>query len=118
MKGEYPNLPLIEERFSMIIADSLARKVGGEKLFAPYFTAEVWLQSFPNTAGLFQRPGTVSGQAFSDYYITVMYERNTEIYGVFQGNDSVYRVTEANETFLNDVKNRRVKDIGDAEKEY
>ena len=103
---EYPNLPLVQERFEHLIMPELLKEKEtrkqkaaqeGQKQYGRYlipaYRADVFLQSFPNTAGLHQAAGVISGQAFTDYYITVIYEEHTNIYGVFQGDHPVYKVT-------------------------
>lgn len=105
MYKEYPNLPLVEERFKNILSAKLkqAREESSDKWFRPEFDAEVFSQTFPNTAGLLEEGGTVSGQMITTYYITVMYEARTKIYGVFQGDKFVYMVENANDDFLEDI---------------
>ena len=129
MLAEYPNLPLVQERFQNAIYERLLEKkaeIQREKetenrhifWIGPKYRADVFMQTWANTAGGFQEPGMVSGQALTEQYTTVMYEQVTEIYGVFFGNRLCYLVDNANDAFLEDLKNRNMCCLGDAKNRY
>ena len=122
MTAEYPNLPLIEERFANAIQKDITEKkeqekAAGNKWYRPAFEAQVFLQTFPNTAGIFENGG-ISGNAITPMYITVIEELTTGIIGVFGGNTAAYLVTDANDLFCEDVKNRTVKTRKEAAEVY
>lgn len=108
MRGDYPNLPLIEEKFrnipkvaSAIWEAALIVKARSNLPFITDIRCETFMQSFPNAAGIFENGG-VSGQAFTDQYITVIWEVNTRIYAVFGGNRLAYCIQNPTDRFLED----------------
>ena len=119
MYKEYPNLPLIEEKFLNILktyklVDSKNRMVKPQGAY-PDFEAQVFLQNFPNTACLFSQRGMVSGQSFMYAYITVIEEKNKKIYAVFCGNRIAFIKQYPNDAFFEDIKNHNVKTLGEIE---
>ena len=101
--SEYPNFELIRNRFRDVIFEETKKKDNGS--YFPKYELESFCQSFPNTAGLFSRPGAMSGQAVTTYYVTVISEIQLGIYGIFQGNDLVYIVKDPEkEIFSRDIK--------------
>ena len=119
----YPNLPLIEERFKSAIAKEIKEKKEqgkqeGKYMPSPHFSAIVFPETFPNSAGVFFDTGTVSGQAMTEQYITVMHESLTDIYAVFGGDRIAYVVEDPSETFFNDLDSRQIRTIGGARKAY
>ena len=115
--SEYPNLPLIEERArACILEEGRFPSCVDPRKFR--FDAQVFSQRFPNTAGLFAESGCLSGQAFTKYYITIMYEAVTESYVVFQTNEPVYIVNNANDDFYDDVYSQEMATIDIARERY
>ena len=57
----YPNLELIEYKFW----EKVKSDYGFSENIIPYFKFDVFLQTWPNTALGFSKPGYVSGQAFN-----------------------------------------------------
>lgn len=104
MHPEYPNLPLIEYIFNQVFRNA---HVG----VRPDIKATVFLQTFPNTARIFEDGRGFSGQAFCDEYITVMWCENTKIYAVFGGNKLAYYVEKPNQKFFDDLKNHDMKTV-------
>lgn len=118
---EYPNLELIEyklkeeayERFMPYLANAYFIK----------YKAEVFMQTWVNTATGFDFDGCVSGQAFTDEYTTVMEmswaekrkdskgweDSKFKIYGVFFGNKMAYVFVNPNKLFFDDWKNKQMK---------
>lgn len=58
------------------------------------------------------------GDAMTDAYTTVFFEPLTETYIVFFGDKACYEVQNANEKFLNDLKNHCLASLSVARKEY
>ena len=115
MHGSYPNLPLVEERFAALIAEQIKEKQSDSNNFCvPDYDVLVFRQTWPDTAGIFSRPGCMSGQAFTTSYVTVIHELYTDIYGVFNGNNPVYLVTNPNQKFLDDISRHCICSIGEA----
>lgn len=106
MHTEYPNLPLVEERFQntphLRKAVEEYKKKTDSKYFIPEYDCVVFPQTFPNTAGIFEKGG-LSGQAFTKQYITVISEQNTQVYGVFGGDYLAYIVEDPKEVFFEDI---------------
>ncbi len=82
----------------------------------------VFPQVWGNTAGGFSEPGMMAGQAFTTQYTSVFYaempKTGKEHYFVFFDNEPAYIVSEANEIFLEDLKNMRLKSKYEAKKVY
>ena len=125
MKPEYPNLELIEYIFDQKLLEHYPEVMKVAKF--PKYRAEVFCQSWPNTAGGFDAPGYVSGQAITDQYTTIMemtwsirrddgsfYDSSDEIYGVFFANNFGYLVPNPNSVFFSDKANRNMKCYGDS----
>lgn len=83
---------------------------------------DMFPQTWPDTAGGFSEPGMVAGQAFTTQITTIMrvyvHDTEEEYYGVFFGSKPAYIVDHANETFFEDLKNRRIKSKYEAGKVY
>ena len=114
MRGEYPNLPLIEERFKnipkvreILESQALEAKKNGDYYYAE-FDCDVFSQTFPNTAGIFENGG-MSGQAFTGMYITVIHAEGTDAYGVFGGNRGAYLIIDPSEEFFSDLQARHME---------
>ena len=119
MQKEYPNLPLIEERFQNKIAKYLeeAKKEAGKSWIGPDYDIQVFSQIFPNTAGIFENGG-ISGQAMTDMYVTVIEERHTGLYGVFGGNYLAYLVKNPDDRFFDDILKKDVATCRGARERY
>lgn len=133
MKAEYPNLELIEYKFKEVL--SIFKKKyesPDEPWFIDKLSADVFLQTWSNTATGFDKENYVSGQAFTDAYTTVFratwvkeiekyqYERvdDVVVYGVFFGNNLAYTVTNPNGHFYNDLEQRDMYSQKYALREY
>lgn len=124
MRDEYPNYPLIEERFKNFpIFQKLWKetydKQGKESrvAFLPDIRMETFYQNFPNTAGIFENGG-FSGQAFILQYITVVHELNTDVHAVFGGNRMAYLVQDANDFFYQDIQAKHMATLREAQARY
>lgn len=118
----YPNLPLLEHKFLTHLMENGDCKVvetrEGEKYVDTNFEClGVFIQNWPNTAGLFD-DGGFSGQMICDYYTTVFVEHKSECYAIFQDNDLVYTVGRPSEELLEDIKNHDLKAYLYAKKRY
>lgn len=60
----------------------------------------------------------IGGRALTKAYTTVIYERVTDRYYVFFGPDLCYVVSEANEAFLEDLKNHQLVSLSESFKKY
>lgn len=128
--AEYPNLELIEYIFKQKAHEQFPDLLQGVRF--PKFTADVFLQTWPNTATGFDKPGTVSGQAFTEAYTTVMkmtwYVRNEDgkyhinesdpIYAVFFGNRPAYVVFRPTEQFFKDLNRKNMASVMDSKRVY
>ena len=119
MHTEYPNLPLIEERFQNKIAKYLeeAKKEAGKSWIGPEYDVQVFSQIFPNTAGIFENGG-FSGQAMTKMYVTVIEELHTGLYGVFGGDRLAYLVKDPGDRFFADVLKKDIATCREAKAQY
>jgi len=121
-EGKYPDL----EYFETILLGNL-RNLHPEAFKTSFWQPQAELvdmfpQIWPDTAGGFSEPGMVAGQAFTTQFTTVMrvyvHDTKEEYYGVFFGNRPAYIVSNANEVFFEDLRNRQLKSKYEAEKVY
>ncbi len=122
LKGKYPDLEYMEAVLLGIM----------QKLYPDAFQKSFWApqaelvamfpQTWPNTACGFSEPGTIAGDAFTTEVTTVfkvyVHDVKEEYYGVFFGNRPAYIVEHANDAFLTDLKNHRLKSRYDAKENY
>lgn len=129
MKGNYPNLELIEYQAYIAIKNTqeLLKKFEDAKAKQGRFTrldfvAEVFIQMWGNTCTAFDicpdGSPTIGGCAMTEAYTTVMHERTTDIYFVFVDNKLCYYVENANQAFLTDLKEHNIKSLSEAKKVY
>ena len=110
MNKEYPNLQLLEYISEQEVFEKYKEVLNDSKYLT--FRAQVFIQSWPNTATGFDLKGGCSGQAFTDEYTTVfeigwyMLDENKKwkevddrIYTVFFGNRLAYSFLNPNKTF-------------------
>ena len=115
MSAKYPNLELLEYKIGEYVGDVY------ESSYLVYCRADMFLQSWPNTAGGFSRPGMLSGQAITDEYTTVFMVRdqfNNIFYAVCFGDHFGYYIREPNDQFFEDLKNRRMCRVYEADDRY
>lgn len=125
---KYPNLELIEYIFKNKIHELYAEELSEEVLAG--CTAEVFMQTWPNTATGFSEPGVCSGQAMTNEYTTIMmydwsytkddneWHRGEPIYGVFFGNRFGYAVMEPKYEFFEDWKKKNMQSVFNAKETY
>ena len=124
MRRGYPNLELLEYKAKRYAFDVHQDVLHDAKY--PSLKADVFMQTWANTATGFDMFSVASGQAFTDEYTTVMelswcdkemkYVED-KIYIVFFGNRLAYMYLNPNEQFFEDLKNRNMKSQKES-KEY
>lgn len=121
-EGKYPDLEYMEA----VLLGNI------QKLHPSAFQKSFWApqaelvamfpQTWPNTACGFSEPGMIAGAAFTTEITTVfrvyVHDEKEEYYGVFFGNRPAYIIEHANDTFLTDLKNHRLKSRYDAKEIY
>ena len=121
MYKKYPNLPLLENKFLMILQNKNVLQeieMGGKKYPKTNFEClGVFIQNWVNTAGLFENGG-FSGQALTTYYTTVFVEHMSGYYAIFQNNDLVYTISNCSEELLEDIQNHDIKCFKEAKGRY
>ena len=121
MYPKYPNLPLLENKFLMYLKEDNSCKHieldGKEYPKCSFECLGVFLQTWPNTAGLFE-DGGCSGQALSSYYTTVFIEHESHHIAVYQNNELVYVLTGMNKAFQEDLNNHTIEPIKIARTRY
>ncbi len=118
----YPDLYYIEKVFLEEVKKAYSKIFDNEKTKGHSITADVFVQNWCNTATGFDLGNSVSGQAFTQEYTTVMrlhwweldkktgtFEPWNFLYGVFFGERPAYFCTNPTAEFEKDLKNRRMK---------
>jgi hypothetical protein len=133
MINRLPNLELLEYQANLYFNNSETCKQKleqirnnsnqkGANFIRPYFTFDVFTQTWSNTATAFDIDddghATMGGCAMTTAYTSVAHEMITDTYFVFVDNRICYMVENANEKFLNDLKNRQLESLSVAKKEY
>lgn len=129
MKPSYPNLELMEYKAFIAFKDNeeLLKKFEEAKekrrRFAGFdFVAEVFTQMWGSTCTAFDvcEDGSpaIGGCAMTEAYTVVIHERLTDTYFVFVNNKLCYYVENANQTFLDDLKEHRIKPLSEAKNVY
>lgn len=114
---KYPNLELIEKTFKEKVKEKYPSVFDAINQWHKC-TADMFIQTWYNTATGFDLEPVYSGQAFTDEYTTVMrlqwLERSNidnklhtkSLYGVFFGNKLAYILRNENQKFEFDLKDR------------
>ena len=102
-----PCLPLLKERF----LNKIKNDIKDTTIKYPRVKMNMFLQTWSSTALGFNGWG---GQAFTDAYTTVIEEINTGYFGVFFDERLAYIVKYPNEIFQNDLKNKDMKSVLEA----
>lgn len=114
MRGEYPNIELLEYKAKVYLSkDEEFVEQSKDKMLD--FEAIVFPQTWGSTALGF---GGFGGQAMTRAYTTVIHEIRTDTYVVFFGSKAAYKVTDANENFLQDLKNHFLVSVNEAHGRY
>lgn len=129
MKPSYPNLELMEYKAFIAFKDNeeLSKKFEEAKekhgRFAGFdFVAEAFTQVWGSTCTAFDicEDGSpaLGGCALTEAYTVVIHERLTDTYFVFVNNRLCYYIEDANQTFLDDLKEHNIKPLSEAKKVY
>lgn len=132
MKTNYPNLELLEYKTMLLIEqdEKVKEKLQNywkdkpfkTKKLNPDLVVEVFLQTWSDTCLGFdvddEGNAMWGGQAFTDAYTTVFKERYTDTYYVFFDSRICYKVEDANEVFLEDLRHHHLKPLSDAKRYY
>ena len=136
-----PNLQLIGERFYFNIIDNINKKIKeNQEIILAQTTANpdvylenpkpkeypefellgVFYQSWPNPYGLKLDEEEVTSEESEvyTYYTTVMYERLTDTYGIFQNNELAYLVEGSSNRLLIDIDNNDIQCLKIAKHRY
>lgn len=115
---KYPNLELIEKTFKEKVKEKYPSIFDISNQWHKC-TADVFIQTWGNTATGFDLEPVCSGQAFTDEYTTVVrlewYELSNgvlclkQVYGVFFGNKLAYILKSPNQKFEFDLRDRQMK---------
>jgi len=117
---KYPNLELIEQTFKEKVKEKYPSAFDANSQWRKC-TADMFMQTWSNTATGFDLEPVCSGQAFTDEYTTVMklewYELSSvdnklhpkSLYGVFFGNKLAYILRSLNQKFEFDLRDRQMK---------
>lgn len=129
MKPSYPNLELLEYKTLIAFKENkeLFDKFKDVKAKHGRFTnldfvVEVFSQMWGSTCTAFDvcEDGSpaIGGSAMTEAYTVVIHERLTDTYFVFVNNKLCYYVENANQTFLDDLKEHRIKPLSEAKNVY
>lgn len=128
MNPTYPNLELIEYKFRQALNtdEEFMEKVNKIKSESKHFFADYDVVVFPQVWGStctgFDecKDGlpAIGGSAMTKEYTTVICENRTQTFAVFFGNRICYLVTDANENFMNDLKNQNMSGLHLAKSRY
>lgn len=123
-----PNLELVLYKAQQLLANdkefvqTLADLKEQGKNFYIDFDMEVFSQMWGSTSTGFDVTDTgeptVGGSAMTEEYTVVIHERTSDCYCVFFGEQPCYKVTNANEDFLNDLRNHNMASLSEAKKRY
>ena len=115
---KYPNLELIEKTFKEKVKEKYPSVFDISNQWHKC-TADVFIQTWGNTATGFDLEPVYSGQAFTDEYTTVVrlewHELSNsvfcqkQVYGVFFGNKLAYILRSPNQKFEFDLRDRQMK---------
>lgn len=130
MRATYPNLELLDYIAKQLLMkdEDYVREMESKKkdgyIFSivPDLDATVFPQIWGSTCTGFDvcEDGTpaMGGSAMTKEYTVIFHELKTDIYIVFFGNRACYKVTDANEAFLYDMKEQNMASLSEAQKKY
>lgn len=124
----YPNLGLLEYKFLLSLAENENWKAKWENIKKANRFARMELEAMmfaqewggTNTAFDVMPDGSPAcgGCAITRAYTVVIWERTTDVYGVFVDDKPVYIVYDATEAFYEDLKAGKMKSLSQARKLY
>lgn len=128
MNAKYPNLELLEYKARSILShDSevmqiVEEKRKDQKYVSIEFEADVFVQMWGSTCTGFDitenGSPAIGGAAMTKEYTSVFHELLTDTYLVFFGERICYKVTNANAGFHEDLKNRCMASLSEANRRY
>ena len=128
MNARYPNLELLEYKARVALSsdEEFLKILEEQRKNNKYAYAEMDAMVFPQIWGStctgfdVSKDGSpaIGGRAMTKEYTTVMHELLTDSYIVFFGAEPCYKVTNANETFFDDLAKRRMASLSEAKKAY
>ena len=118
MYTEYPNLPLLEEKFLNEAKEDIEKAKDKAGFYYPDLQFEVFRQAWPTSLGGFYRKDEFSKMDLIFQYTSVLYDARINFYGVAFGNRIAYWTICPNEAFMNDFRNQEMKDIENAAQAY
>lgn len=103
----------------MLEAEELSYKIPAEWV---ELTCDVFLQAWGSTCTAFDvmpdGSAAVGGCAMTDAYTVVFHEHVSDTYVVFVDNELCYMVQNPTDAFLEDLKNRNLRSLSEAERRY
>lgn len=130
MTAKLPNLELIEYKAKEILGNNKdfisklesIKEESATKGKTCYVILEYDIETFPqvwgSTATGFDAEGGLAGCAMTKEYTTVVHENVTDFYVIFFGEKPCYLVDEVNDSFLSDLKERRLAGAKEASTKY
>ena len=128
MNARYPNLELLEYKARVALSsdEEFLKILEEQRKNNKYAYVEMDAMVFPQIWGStctgfdVSKDGSpaIGGCAMTKEYTTVMHELLTDSYIVFFGAEPCYKVTNANETFFDDLAKRRLASLSEAKKAY
>lgn len=105
---DYPNIPLVEERFWNAIKGGYRNKYGRLPEFVAYAFPQMWGSTSLGFGG-------IGGQAMTEAYTTVIIDRVSDQAGVFFDEKLAYIVTKPNKKFYEDLGSFDIKSVGETD---
>lgn len=121
MNIKLPNLELLEYKIreNLIKNETFTQRFQAIKDNKKHIFCDLRFEMFPqwwgNTSGGFEGIG---GSAMTEEYTTVAHEQNTNTYIVCFGDKPCYIITDPNDEFLKDLKERNIKGYNSAKGHY
>lgn len=105
MRAYLPNLELIEYKATLYL-----RKEDPSLLseFDIITFPQIWGSTCGGNDIIASGEPVIVGRAMTKEYTTVVHELNSDLFFIFFGNNPCYLVENANEQFLNDLKDRAI----------
>ena len=128
MTPDYPNLELLEYKARQFLAkdketvNKINERRKENRYAGVYFETMLFPQMWGSTCTGFDvmedGSASIGGCAMTKEYTTVIHELLTDTYVVCFGNRPCYKVSDANEAFLADLKNHNMASLSEAKKRY
>ena len=125
MYANVPDLKEIEKNVNEFLATDVTfkeRMPKGNAFIGYDLSFEIFPQLWGSTCTGFDVTedgmAAIGGCAMTEEYTVVVHERVTNTYLIFFGNQLAYEVTEPNEAFLSDLKNKNLESLSQAKLKY